>query len=137
MKFSLTDIATEEDRQRALAMLHALAPVMRSDVAPTPVVVEMPVAEPVAEEPAKKTRRVRKTNGTAEPEPAAESIPATAPVGPEPATEVDDETAREELRQVARTKGVTWLREILTGYQAARLGDLTIGQVREVLRAAA
>jgi hypothetical protein len=165
MKLSLTDIATEEDRQRALAMLVALEPVMRSNVAPTPVVVEMPVAEA----PAKKTRRAQKANGAAEPTPAepvaepvepepvaepdpvAEPVPATAPVAkPEsvepvaehvpataPAPEADDEAVREELRQVARTKGVVWLREILASYQAARLGDLTIAQVQEALHAAA
>jgi hypothetical protein len=131
MKFSLVDIATEEDRQRALAVLAALAPVLRSD---TPAVADTPVAEPE-----KKTRRAQKANGAAEPvtepipvEPAVEPVPE-----PEPVPEVDNDAAREELRQVARAKGVTWLREILTGYQAARLGDLTLAQVQEVLRAAA
>jgi hypothetical protein len=64
--------------------------------------------------------------------PVAEHVPATAP-----APEADDEAVREELRQVARTKGVVWLREILASYQAARLGDLTIAQVQEALHAAA
>ncbi len=148
MKLNLTDIVTEEDRQRALAVLVAVAPVMRSDAAPTPAaVVEMPAAEP-----AKKTRR-RKVNGVDEPESIAdpapvepvvepESIAERAPVEPatatvaEPAPATDDETAREELRQIARTRGVVWLREILASYQAARLGDLTLEQVQEALHVA-
>jgi hypothetical protein len=134
MKFNLTDIETEEDRQRALAVLVALAPVMRPDTADTPVV-----------ESVKKPRR-RKANGVDEPEQVAESESvepapvepvAASAVEPVPATAPDDEAAREELRQVARTKGVVWLREILANYQAARLGDLTLEQVQETLRAAA
>jgi hypothetical protein len=153
MKLYLVDIANEEDRQKALAVLTALAPVLRANEAP----VDPPVVA-FADAPAKKPRRTQKANGAAEPtEPAAEPTDpaiarmaerltefATAPVvelaaalsTTEPVPEVDEEAVRESLRQVAHAKGVVWLRKVLASYQATRLGDLTPVQAAAVLQAA-
>lgn len=84
-------------------------------------------ADPVAADPVAATR--------ADVPVAADPEPVT--IAPEPEPTVAPEDARETLRNLARQKGVTWLRPILVAHNVARLVELTDQQVDEVLRDAA
>jgi hypothetical protein len=89
--------------------------------APQPVIdeqLELPLDPPAK----KRTGRKAKT---------------TAPAEPAITPEEDPVISREKLRTLAVARGVTWLRPILTRFDAARLTDLTDQQVREVLADAA
>src|SRR3954447_8872193 len=55
---------------------------------------------------------------------------------PKAANGPDGEAAREELRKVAKGKGVAWVRDMLGEHGASRLSELSDEQVHDVLAAA-
>lgn len=122
------------DAERALDVHTALAEVFRllaygAQETSTPAEPEVEQIIAVEPEPAvkpSKPRRARKTNGSAKAEPQPEPVQA----------QLDDEDAREKLRQRAVERGVAWLRPILKQFAVQKLSDLTSNQVREVLDAA-